>query len=181
MALPLHVEGKRLKVKHTKHFQLCRRLMGSPLPFQAWEAQWMEILAMKTETPSQVQAQTGGTDWWHSLVTPVQCTDTSSHKCPVQSGWSHTVWTALPHLLFDCTEDSSSFGRDPCHPSAHSSTDTNYMRGIQDLICIFHIHQKCIKRHHVLFTFDIYTRLKMLQFPLLKKKKINFWLKSHCD
>lgn len=71
----------------------------------------------------------------------------------------------------------SSFDRVPCHPSAYCSRDINYVRGIQHLICIFHMHQKCIKRHRVLFTFDIYTRLEMLQFLLLFKKI--FIVRSH--
>lgn len=127
----------------------------------------MEILSVKAETPSRVQAQTGDTDWWH------QCSAQTSAHTSVQWSLAGPMLSAQHCLTysFDCTEDSSSFGRDPCHPSAHCSTDTNSMRGVQHLICIFHIHQKCIKRHHVLFTFDIYTtRLKMLQFPLLLKK-----------
>lgn len=157
------------------------RLMGFPLPFQARETKWMEILSMKTEIPSQVQAQTGDTDWWHwcsaqaHAHTSAQC----SLAGPMQSAQNCLIYS------FDCTEDNSSFGRDPCHPSAHCSTDTNHMRGIQHLICIFHIHQKCIKRHHILFTFDIHTRFKMLQFPrlkmLLKKNPNYFSQKSHCD
>lgn len=140
--------------------------MGSPLPFQG-KAKQMEMLSVKTETPSRVQAQTGDTEWWH------QCSAQTGAHTSAQRSLAGPTLSAQHCLIysFNCTEGSSSFGTDPCHPSAHCSTYTNYRRGIQHLICIFHIHQKCIKRHHVLFTFDIYTtRLKMLQFPLLLKK-----------
>lgn len=107
MALPLCVEGKRFRVKHTKHFQLCRRLMGSPCPFQAWEAQWMEILSMKKETPSWGQAQPGDTAWWHkcSAQTHAHTSAQGSLAGPTQSAQHCLIYS------LDCTEDSSSFGR----------------------------------------------------------------------
>lgn len=89
MALP-RVEGKRFKVKH-KSISNC-----------AGDS-WALLYHFKPEKPSgwkfYLWRQRPPAECRHSLVTPVQCTSTCSHECPVQSGWSHTVCTALPNLL----------------------------------------------------------------------------------
>ena len=72
---------QKILIKYTKHFQLYRRLMDFPLPFQAWEAKWMEIYyLLRQRTTSRAQAQAG----WHRL-TLQQCTNTCSREYQAQS------------------------------------------------------------------------------------------------
>lgn len=155
---------------------------------------WALLYYFKPEKPngwkSYLWRQRSPADWRHRLVT--QTGDLGAVHIHMLTPVPSAVWL-VPHTAqhcliysFDCIEDRSSFGRDPCHPSAHSSTDTNYMRGIQHLICIFHILQKHIKRHHVLFTFDIYTRLKCCNSHCFKKKQqlqseVTLWLKYQME
>lgn len=72
-----------------------------------------------------------------------------------------------------CTEDSSSFGRDPCHPSAHCSTGTSYMRGIQ------HLHfPQTSEMHKKAHFWRIYNKIQNAAIPTaLKKHKTS--VRSH--
>lgn len=89
MALPC-VEGKRFKVKHKSIFNCAGDSWGLLYHFKPEKPSGWKFYLWRQRPPAECR---------HSLVTPVQCTNTCSHECPVQSGWSHTVCTALPNLL----------------------------------------------------------------------------------
>lgn len=89
----LHVEGTRFWVKH-KAFSAVQETHGLSFTIsRKSQADGNLICEDRDPQPS------AGTDWWHRVVTSVQCTNRCSHKCPAQSGWSHAVCTALPNLL----------------------------------------------------------------------------------